>query len=466
MNGNEEYKNLNTLFHNETKCVLGNRPLSTNQQTLSKYETELIQKYNNIIAFLTPQYHKLHTEIKEIINTNLKNQRSRLKLCFDKLRKQIIIPNDLLAKVYVRNNENLENTASTSTAGIGNNNTNSELVTVSDSDSDEANTEQIDLNNQELNLNLGNELDIVGIAELFLVEGNQEIEKMMEAHEFLRLCASLINQNYDGDALKLQSFVDKVELLKLSQGTHAQILKSFVISKLEGKAREYIPENTANVDAVISALKAEIKPDSSDVIIGRMMCLKLDNNALPDFTKQAEGLAEDLQRALVLEGANQAFARKKCTQEMINLCRKSTKNTNVENIIAASTFDSPSAVLSKFAIETGVQREKSKQILAFNSNKRGNFRGKNRGWNKNYNGQNRYHNNNYQNNNGYQNNFNNRGRGRFNGRFNGNRGRGGTQGTRFVRYAENLGGPSQQQQWRAIEAPQAQQQMQIVPYQQ
>lgn len=45
-----------------------------------------------------------------------------------------------------------------------------------------------------------------------------------------------------------------------------------------------------------------IKPDSSKVVEGRMLALKLNKINSTDFAKETEKLAEALQRSLVIEG--------------------------------------------------------------------------------------------------------------------------------------------------------------------
>lgn len=89
--------------------------------------------------------------------------------------------------------------------------------------------------------------------------------------KFLRLAGNQINQKYAGDPLGLYSFIDSINLLKQLAGNNGEFLKQFVVSKLDGKARECVPIEPNSVDEIINALKNAIKPDNSKVIEGRML---------------------------------------------------------------------------------------------------------------------------------------------------------------------------------------------------
>lgn len=103
----------------------------------------------------------------------------------------------------------------------------------------------------------------------------------MTGLDFMNLASRAINNNYDGNPLSLESFINSVELL--SDICHDAIKETFfriVKSKLEGRAvecRKGAP-NVTTVDHIIetTALKAQIKPNNSKVIAGRMLALFLN----------------------------------------------------------------------------------------------------------------------------------------------------------------------------------------------
>lgn len=339
---------------------------------------------------------------------------------------------------------------------------NSETV-LNSTENTEANAQLDDIN-----------LDLSDIFE----EPNEIIQNEMannQPAEFLRLAAQTINRNYTGEPLALNAFINSVELLRTVAGDNIDILKRFILTKLEGKALESIPNDPPDIDTILNALKANIKPDSSKVIEGRMLSLKLDSTKVQDYSEQAEKLAEALQRSLIIEGITQVKAKEMAIDRTVEMCRQSAKSDLVKSVLAASKFESPQEVLAKFVIEANTEK-KEKQILAYKSQqRRGGFRGRgfknnNNGRNYNYDNNNR-NNNGYNNNNGRNNNYNNnRGRGRGQGR-----GRGGyynnnnnynnqnQNNNRYIRYAENAQVPSQG--WRADNQQQNNQQQQFyVPY--
>jgi hypothetical protein len=63
-----------------------------------------------------------------------------------------------------------------------------------------------------------------------------------EAETILGLAAKTINKNYSGVTLGLTSFINSIELIeKLTKADNIDIIKFFILSKLECKALEAIP---------------------------------------------------------------------------------------------------------------------------------------------------------------------------------------------------------------------------------
>lgn len=115
--------------------------------------------------------------------------------------------------------------------------------------------------------------------------------------------AKTINRNYAGDPLALNAFINSVELLSdFATEALKPIFVRFIKSKLEGKAHECIPPDADSSDVIIESLKAQIKPDNSKVIAGRMLALEPDRFKLIEFSTQMEALADALQRSLIIEG--------------------------------------------------------------------------------------------------------------------------------------------------------------------
>lgn len=289
-------------------------------------------------------------------------------------------------------------------------------------------------------------------------------EKMVLSKiEFLKLATAHFKRVYEGDPLGLDAFIDSIDLLRdhaENDELKTQLIK-IVKANLGGKARECIPREPRDIDEIINALRRQIKPDNSKVSMGRMLALRLDRSKMTEFSTQADQLAEALERSLALEGISQDKAREMTVEKAVELCRNLSRSDLVKSVLAATRFDSPKDVFSKFIVEADTET-KEKQILAYRQmQKRDNPRGRGSKGKSNYNNRGRG---------GYQNNYNGNGQNgsrNYNNNYNGNfrsnsRGRGGGRGRgnynnyqeHNVRYTENAGGP---QDWRANQNNQSQQ---------
>jgi len=284
----------------------------------------------------------------------------------------------------------------------------------------------------------------------------EKVQKMTLTNvEFLKLASATINRNYSGNPLQLQSFIDSIDLLKTLADSNdlKTLLKSFVLSKLEGTAREYITNDVQTVEQIIAQLKSKIRPESSKVIEGKMQALKADRSSMQNFTKQAEELADCLKRSLVMEGISLQKAEEMSIEKTVEMCRASARSDLVKAILSSTKFNDPKEVVAKFIVETNAEI-KEKQVLAYhpqsnrfarNGKNFGNGNNQNRIYTNNYNGRNNGNRNNFNPNN-VRNNFNRNsnnqnqaGQNRFGSRsyYNSN--------NKNVRYTENLGVTSCQQ---------------------
>lgn len=248
-------------------------------------------------------------------------------------------------------------------------------------------------------------------------KNNSNMANAMTIPDFMRLAAQTINKTFDGEPLELESFIDSINLLELvTTDALKPTLVRFVISKLKARAREVIPVNTDNIETIKRVLRENIKPDSSKVIAGRMMALKLDKKQIQDFSKQAEELSESFRRSLVVEGISQPKANEMAIDKTIEMCRASAKSDLVKSVLASSTFTDTKEVIAKLITETATDTSE-KQVLAYQkfNNKNNNKQNYSRNNNNSRRG---YYNNNYNNNNRNNNNSGRRGRGGGRGRYN------------------------------------------------
>lgn len=288
--------------------------------------------------------------------------------------------------------------------------------------------------------------------------------RTMDKNAFISLMAANIRKNYAGDPLALTPFIASIDLLKeVADGDNGllNLLRKFILTKLEGYASEIVPREPQNVDEIVNALKNKIKAESSEVIEGKMMALRADRVPLQDFAKKTEELADALRRALVMEDISLERAEKETIKRTIKVCRANTQNTLVKSVLESTRFDSPKEVIATYIIQAGKAKEEA-QVLAVRKFGRRNQNYGNRSGNNNnrngvqrqYNNNNNYNNNNRNFNNNRRNYNNNRpnrgGRNNYNNynnqnnnnnynRQNNNNRR--NNNTRNVRRAENMGAP-------------------------
>lgn len=96
--------------------------------------------------------------------------------------------------------------------------------------------------------------------------------------------------------------------------------------------------------------------------------------------KEAEELAEALQRSLIVEGIPQHKAQDLATERTVEMCRASARTDIVKSVVASTKFSNPKEAIAKFIIEIG-SVAKGTQILSFRSNRQ----------NRNFNNQNKKH---------------------------------------------------------------------------
>lgn len=320
------FKELINKFYKVKKRVLKNRPLTTNLEKVSEYTTLLIQHYNSLLDYTETNSNELSQDDKRKIFLKISNCRKILIRCFNKINCNIKVPEE--SDLLVRVDENVM------------------------TESEDEDFEKFDSKNKQI----------------IITETTQETEIKMATVEdkksYITMCASIIRENYDGNPLKLQSFLDKIELIEDLTGPNLNTtFLNFVKSKLEAKAREALPDNISTVNDIKTALRDGIRPENSKVIAGKIAALSVKNNDFTDFAKQAEELADSLKRALVVEGITKAKAHEMAIEQTVSVCRLNARSTLVKSILASSVFKDPKEVVAKLVIE-GTTEIKEQQVLA------------------------------------------------------------------------------------------------------
>lgn len=385
--------------------------LSRNLDTLTGYRSELIEANNSIVSFIIDNYSKAKRAEQHYFDEQLEKIRTKIIESFAKLNCSTklgslteLIEEENIGPVGVSSEKNSgSENGSDEESGQGSS-TQSHTVIIG--------SEQSDFDPSRFNTQFEQQSSIPSV----------NMSTDMDVPAFLRLCGSTMNKPFSGDPLTMSSFIDAIDLLNTLATSTAlrQILFSFIKTKLEGRAREFVVDTVTTVDGLKQALTNNIKPDNSKVIEGRMLGLKFNLNTADEFSQKAESLADALRRTLIIEGVTPTKANEMAVEKTIELCRRSTHSPIIKSVLEAAHFNQPKDVVAKLI--TQVDKTKSEaQVLSFDSNnKRG--RGSK---NNNFNKRNNSSNNDFQNNshNNYNNSNGNRGgRGRGRGRG-GNRGR-------------------------------------------
>lgn len=417
-----QFKEYKEEFIKATKRILKkNKP--KNEDTLKSIEENIISTHDRICEYISPFYDTFNETERETYRNELIYIRDKTLKSFGALNCKKKVSNVII---------NILNETDAIT-DISESESNSE----SDKEDGDA-TFQSTFSNESI---LSNSVTLHNIPNEHMTDDSDTEQTMaVTLIEYLRFAASVINKNYSGDPLALSAFINAVNLVKRAD-TKKEFnddLRDFVLSKLDGKALECINQQD-NLDNILTTLKAHIKPDSSNVITGRMLSLRLSKHTSQNFAEEAEKLADALQRSLVIEGISLEKAKEMSIENTVKMCRQSARSDLVKSVLASSSFKDPKEVIAKLITEQSTH-EQEKQILAFQNQ---NYRKNNGRFNKKFNGQNNGNgyrkfnqNNGNRNGNGYQNNGYKK---NFNGRknFNGN-----NRNNYNVRVTENYEGPS------------------------
>lgn len=437
---NTKYDELFEDHEKKAKRIL-KKNISKNINTLNRYCFDILTSHNNFVEYVGKFYKNFNSDSRETVNTHLRNLSEKTEKCCNRLNEeenfneQINFSDNLLKTIEINITYDSE-IESTGTAS-----TDSELEENGLEPHEQSNLTLVD----SLNESADSDSDLNDQNKSKTQHNHQPSEQQKikmthkENREFLSFLDRTINKSYSGDPLTLKSFINKINLAKMStEDGQAELLKAFVVSRLEGKALECV-DTSKNLDTIMATLQSCIKPDSSKVVEGKILSLRFNKSNSSEFSKQAEELAEALQRSLVIEGYSLEKAKELTVERTVEMCRQNARNESVKTVLAAKDFKDPKEVVAKLIVqESSVDREK--QILFFNKN------GQNRQNKPFFKRYNNNHSNNNHNGNNFKNNWNkggNSSRGRFQrgrGRFGGNRGNHNRQYN--VRMAENCDAPS------------------------
>ena len=228
----ETFNELIKNFYKIKKRILQNRPISTKVTKVNEYIELLIENYNCIISYTRLHSYEPSSATKDIIYDKISHCRELLVRCFGKLDCKIRVSHEISLFELVDR----------------------EILTETDSDSENSEFgNESDSNEKEQMLKIKSD-NTINIDPK--VEFRPEMVSIDQKKSFIGMCATILRENYDGNPLSLQSFLDKIDLIEDLTDTNLTVtLISFIKSKLEGKAREALPDKVNTIVEIKNALK-------------------------------------------------------------------------------------------------------------------------------------------------------------------------------------------------------------------
>lgn len=190
----DTFKELLKEFYKIKKRILQNRPLTTNELKIKEYVKLLIGTYNAVLSYTSLYDGKLSYETKQNIFKSLIRSRELLVRCFGRLNCRVRVPLDVLLFELVDQEIEIESDSESvqKVEAIGNSDSYS---------SDEGKFES----GQPTVSSLGG-----------IVRQNKDLNMatVEQKKSFISMCSNIIRDNYDGNPLALDSFVDKINLIE------------------------------------------------------------------------------------------------------------------------------------------------------------------------------------------------------------------------------------------------------------
>lgn len=357
--------------YNRVEPYFKRRLLTEDLNLRVEYKEKLTQTYNKYINYIAEVYSSVNFEKQIKLQEAAENAREKLVKSFKALLLSYEFPQNNFQQIeiakIVENEIELDeqNTIDEAVGGVDTENTVTSpqlspassvgsLTSARSEDQTEAqnNSPESNLNSENVQENLQENLQ-------------NENEMAQSKADFLKMASSILNYKFNGNPLKLESFVTDVEMIEeIATAENKEFCFKFIKAKLEGKALECITDEKTVIE-IIAALKKEIKPESSTIIEGKIMALKLIKYDYTKFTEEAEKLSEAFRRSLVIEGIPRAKAQEMTIKKTAELCRKTSRSDIVKAALTSTKFEHPGEVIAKFVTESDIVRKEERELKNF-----------------------------------------------------------------------------------------------------
>lgn len=243
-------------------------------------------------------------------------------------------------------------------------NTNETLNTVSNSNSG---------SQSNLSQNSGSHPDSINSSPAGSIEN---LNMVQTKQDFFKMASSVINYKFEGDPLKLDSFIEDAEFVELmTEADNKAICLQFLKTKIAGRAKECLPSDNSIKEwkDIKAALQKEIKPDSSLVIEGKFATLRISKGNYAKFSEEAENLAEAYRRSLIFEKFTREKASEMTIRKTKELCRHMSRSDVAKSVIDSTRYDNPAEVIATFITQNDVARKERKEQESFQKRPNNNF---------------------------------------------------------------------------------------------
>lgn len=347
---NEEYKVKREAYlatYKKIEPYFSRRTLTTDEELLKSYKAELIERHNDYIDYLAETFDGVDDHGQKVFDERAEKIVEKTKKCLIVLKLRYDWP----VNIYEQVDESKITTAT-------------QVEDESDSDTVESEPE-------------------VNMSHLSL-------------QEFIKTAGTIINYKFNGEPLELEGFLADVEMI-LQLATNDSLKEfsvAYIKGKLRGKALECLPDEVNTVDEIKKALKEKIRPFSSKVVESKIRALRLVKGNFIKFAKEAEDLAEQFRRSLVVEGNSKAKSEEMAIEMTRELCRNTARSPIVKSVIESSDFKSPADVVAKLVTQSDKAKREQKEAENYKNSQAN----RNNNGNKNFGNNKRYQNNQSRNN--------------------------------------------------------------------
>lgn len=368
-----------------------------------KYVNDVLNSYNEVRQYLSSTKHSLTEASASSIHAWIEEYNSKILSHIAIFKYTAEILNDLseinLDTVQQISDEDANKLSESIVGTVDNLDDDIEEDQVAESTS---NTKAKSTNSVDINIELSGKSTVANSSSLdsepasitFVTTENTQTDKMPQSKEdVIKLCAPTLNYKFSGEYTKLASFVNDITMLnEVVEDTNKDFFLKILKARLEGKAIEAINDNVRDFDSFVKEVEAVSQPDSSEVVEGKLLALRIDKMSVAKFTKQCEELTQALRNSYISEKHTKEKATELTIKKTVEVCRRQARTEAVRSVLGAATFTSPSAVVSRLVTEQNTVNKERREMNSRNSGASGsNFykkqgNGKNFGKNFNRNG--------------------------------------------------------------------------------